>query len=259
MLISVKNATEARIAAAHPSVSVVDLKDPDAGSLGFAGPPLANGVIKTVSAIDPTKKISLACGELHQWRFGQEVSNDGFNATALADIHWEAVTFAKVGLSDQFDSAIRSEIDFDRWKRFFSRVPDHVQRVLVIYVDLFSITQAKAMIDKAASMGASVVLLDTFNKASGSTFAYYSPEECHAIFKQARSLEMMGVLAGSIELDCLPLTAKTSADLIGVRGAVCERNNSPVDEIRKNSLCQNRLDQFLTAARVVLDEERCVS
>ena len=37
MLISVKNPTEAIIAAKHPLVSIVDLKDPDSGPLGFAG------------------------------------------------------------------------------------------------------------------------------------------------------------------------------------------------------------------------------
>jgi len=70
---------------------------------------------------------------------------------------------------------------------------------VVIYVDLFSTGQAKAMVRNAVTLNASVVLLDTFNKARGNTFAYYSPSECRAIFQQARSQN----------LTCVPQWAKS--------------------------------------------------
>ena len=255
MLISVKNSLEARVAAEHPSVSIVDLKDPSTGSLGFAGTAEANEVINTVRETDPDKLISLACGELHQWRFGQEDREADFEVYELEEIDWSAVTFIKVGLSENF----AAEQDPSRLKRFFSLVPDHVRRVLVIYVDLFSTQQAMDTIRDATALNASVVLLDTFDKSRGNTFAYYSPSECQAIFRQAKSQNMMGVLAGSIDIGCLSRAAEAEADLVGVRGAVCQQDDSSVSEIRKNRLCQRRLDQFLDAARVILAEARPLS
>lgn len=255
MLISVKNSLEARAAAGHPLVSIVDLKNPSAGSLGFAGATMANEVINTVRQADPDKQISLACGELDQWRLGGDDRKADFDVCELERIDWPAVTFVKVGLSGNFAAAQ----DIGRLKRFFSLVPDHVRRVLVIYVDLFSTGQAMEAIRESAALNASVVLLDTFDKSHGNTFTYYSPLDCQAIFQQAKSQKMTGVLAGSIDVECLGRAAETGADLIGVRGAVCQQDDSPVSEIRKNSLCQRRLDQFLDAARVILAEARPVS
>ena len=236
-------------------MSIVDLKDPSAGSLGFAGAAMANEVINTVRETDADKQISVACGELQQWQFGDEDLEASIDVLELGKINWPEVTYVKVGLSGEF---ARTQ-DFDRLKRFFSLVPDHVQRVLVIYVDLFATGQAQAMIREAATLNTSVVLLDTYDKAHGNTFAYYAPLECRAIFHQAKSQNMTGVLAGSIDVGCLSLAAETGADLIGVRGAVCQQDDSPVSEIRKNSLCERRLDQFLDAARVILAEARPVT
>ena len=254
MLISVKNSFETRTAAAHPLVSIVDLKDPSNGSLGFAGAALANEIINTVREIDSDTLISLACGELHQWRFDHVDRETGFDARELAKIDWPAVTFVKVGLSGNFASSQH----VDRLERFFSHVPGNVRRVLVIYVDLFSLEQAKDMIAETAKLNASVVLLDTFDKSHGNTFSYYSPSDCQAFFQQGKCRGLMCVLAGSIDIKCLNHAAETGADLIGVRGAVCQQEGSSVGEIRKNSLCVHRLDQFLDAARVILAEARPV-
>jgi len=99
MLISVKNSSEARVAAAHRLVSIVDLKDPSAGSLGFAGAAMANEVINRIRETDANKQISLACGELYQWRFGGEDVEASFDACELGEIDWSEVTYVKVGLS----------------------------------------------------------------------------------------------------------------------------------------------------------------
>ncbi len=243
MLISVKNSHEARAAARHPLVSIVDLKDPSVGALGFAGAATANEVIEAVREIDPEKQISIACGELHQWRYGQDPVTK-FDTCELGNMQWQEVAYVKVGLSGDF--VVRK--DFDRLKRFFELVPNHVRRVLVIYVDLFSPQQAKELILGGEMLDASVVLLDTFDKSSGNTFAHYSPLQCQSIFSQVKSLGMTGVLAGAIDIVSLGDAAETGADLIGVRGAVCQNDGTALSEVRKNSLCERRLNQFLDAA-----------
>ncbi len=255
MLISVKNSNEARAAAGHLLVSIVDLKDPSAGSLGFAGAQLANEVINAVRETNLNKEISLACGELRQWRLDDADSTAPLDADQLREIDWAEVTYVKVGLSGGF--AVPQ--DFDRLKRFFELVPNHVRRVLVVYVDLFPMRQAEEMVLEATRLNASVVLLDTFEKSNGNTFAYYTALECHTIFKQAKSQKMTCVLAGAIDTRCLEEAAETGADLIGVRGAVCQQDESNASDIRKKSLCPLRLDQFLQAARVILAEVRPVS
>ena len=255
MLISVQNSFEARTAAGHSLVTIVDLKDPSRGSLGFAGPKVANEVIGVVTETNPDKQISLACGELHQWRLDSENLEAEFDISDLEDIQWSAVSFVKVGLSGNFAATQ----DLDRLKRFFAIVPNHVRRVLAVYVDLFSMEQAGELIREADTIGASVLLLDTFEKSHGDLFAYVTADQCQAIFRQAKAQNMTNVLAGSINIASLHQAAETGADLLGVRGAVCQQDDSSAGETRKNSLCRHRLDQFLEATRVILEEAPPVS
>ncbi len=269
MLISVKDSAEARIVAACPDVSIVDLKDPSAGALGFAGSAVANEVIAAITTITRRMRVSIACGELHQWSLAPHLlppqqdhihtsrsAHTAFSTNELEKINWSAVAFVKVGLSGYSrSSAVRQPL-----QDFFSLVPTHVRRVLVIYVDLLSPSQAEKLIGDLHDLGddgLSVLLLDTFDKNSGNTFAHYSSETCQGLFQQARAAGMTGVLAGSIEIADLVQAAATGADLIGVRGAVCRENVSTAPqagrhETRKNSLCPRRLEQFLDAARMIL-------
>lgn len=223
MLISVKSPAEAAIVAAADGVTVVDVKDPARGSLGFAGTAVTNEIARQISAAKPS--LSVALGELQE-----------LDVEAVRQIQWAHVDFVKVGLSGLYQGA--------RWQSellsVLANVPAAVRRVLVLYVDQIDASRAHRMIQDAHEVGLSVVLLDTFDKARGNTFAHWSATAVEDVFQSASRSGLTTVLAGSIGLADFPKALRTGADLIGVRGAVCDGD-------RSGALSRQRLENLISA------------
>ena len=236
MLISVKNLAEAHIVAANEGVSIIDVKDPLQGSLGFAGAAIVNQIAAMVqekngnsncgmigSCHSRKKLVSVALGELRN-----------LNTHDFEQIDWEKINFAKIGLSGAYKDL--------RWRNpvanFFANVPNHVSRVLVLYVDQINAAASNATLAAACKDGMSVVLLDTFDKTQGNVFAHWSETDCEKLFNAASKFAMRTVLAGSVGVSDLPFALNAGADLIGVRGAVCDKD-------RKGDLSQKRLSNFI--------------
>jgi len=237
MLVSVKSPAEATLAAATTGVTVIDVKDPTRGSLGFAGSEVTNRIAAVVKqnsslSIDVAnsgdhKLVSVALGELQYLDF-DEVSR----------INWANFDFVKLGLNGLYK--------FSRWRsplnEALAGIPQHVQRVLVLYVDQVDATAAVDMVQPAAEDGLGVVLLDTFDKSRGNIFAHWTDAEIRSVFRTSARLSMKTVLAGSIGRADLSRALAMGADLIGVRGAVC-------DGERSGNLSQQRLDELLSTYR----------
>ncbi len=242
MLLSVQNITEARIVAATDGVSIIDVKDPNQGSLGFAGPDVVNGIVDVVTNAhqesisnvslatqrrSAAPKLSVALGELLE-----------LNSADIASIDWSKIHFAKIGLNGTYaDQSWRKPLS-----DAFAPVPLHVARVLVVYVDQVPPSASAALLSAAHQDGLSVVLLDTFEKSNGNVFAHWSVSDCKKSFQSASALALTTVLAGSIGITDLNSAKQTGADLVGVRGAVCSGD-------RTETLAKPKLDEFLKAYR----------
>lgn len=237
MLISVKSPVEAAIAAAADGVNVVDVKDPSQGSLGFAGAELTNQIAAAVGRVSAgqrlqgisadRKLVSVALGELHN-----------LNLDEVRQIDWASVDFVKIGLSGLYEGNL--------WRLPLSdalaEVPSRVKRVLVLYVDQVDASSAEDIVKSARNDGLSVVLLDTFDKSNGNLFAHWAESDVDRVFGSAKRLSMTSVLAGSIGLADISRAFELGADLIGVRGAVCDGD-------RSGNLCQHRLNELLSVYR----------
>ena len=164
----------------------------------------------------------------------------------MQQIDWSKIRYAKVGLAGAYKD--------HRWRtpvaEAFADVPRQVARVLVLYVDQIAFAASHATLSAAHDDGLSVVLLDTFDKSQGNVFAHWSKIECENLFSSASKLNMKTVLAGSIGVSDLPLAVKTQADLIGVRGAVCEND-------RRSELSGRRLRDFVKVHAKAKAESNC--
>lgn len=184
----------------------------------------------------PVRKtlVSVAMGELaqHQTKHSDRIA-------------WDHIDFVKFGLAGMYHNG--------HWRRpllaAFSRIPDRVRKVLVLYVDQVDLHTAAAMLDATQDCGTnasanilasiSVVLLDTFDKTNGSAFSHWSGGDCQSLFQMAKSRDMATVMAGSINEQHLSDVQRTQADTVGVRGAVC-------DGPREGRLSAKRLESFIT-------------
>jgi uncharacterized protein (UPF0264 family) len=236
LLVSVRNAEEALIAAGH-GADIVDVKEPTRGALGFAS---SDVIAKIVSALQgnvdghPSAAydlpISIAMGELAgdstcRWR------------QRLPEDVWTGIQFAKIACHDCAVAEWPS-----RWDDWQAALPRHVLPVAVSYADhdIARSPQPEELLDLAAEGGAAAFLLDTFDKKSSHVFDFFSVSQLQALIHRAHELGPMVAVAGSLGIDDLSRVLAANPDVIGVRGAACRGD-------RDSHICARNVKQLAIA------------
>ncbi len=228
LLVSVRNVNEAVIAHSTGCLSIIDLKEPDNGSLGCVSAETAEAICDALP-IQATKSIAL--GEVSDCPLWPEC-----DPQRRRDL-LSRFRYAKIGLA-----GLAEVPDWiDKWRQAFDRVPASVQRVAVAYADS---ERAKSptvisVIESARLVEATVLLLDTFQKDRGGLSDIIPPPDLLKITKQASQAGLTVVLAGSLSARDLPMIDSLAADIVAVRGAVCRSNRSSlIDSAKIRSFAQ---------------------
>jgi uncharacterized protein (UPF0264 family) len=202
LLVSVRSADEARIALAG-GADVIDVKEPSRGSLGAADADVVATVVATVGGQVP---VSVAMGELV--------------ALGLDPVDLCGVAFAKVGLAE-----CRRLADWPaRWRATIKSWPASVQPVAVVYADWrrANAPPPNVVLAVAATIRCPALLVDTWDKSAGTLFDLWSPEDVASFCRRVREAGMAAVLAGSLAGHEVVRAVECGADLVAVRGAVCD-------------------------------------
>jgi uncharacterized protein (UPF0264 family) len=212
LLISVRDEEEAALAAAYP-IDVLDVKNPDDGSLGAVAEMTLQ---KIVSRVPASMVKSVALGELRD--FEPKV------ATELLS-HFQLV---KIGLA-----GMASVPDWQSvWRQFAASLPDNCRPVCVAYFDADA-CHAPPLIEifeLAKSNPGSPVLIDTFDKSGGGLVQRIGCDQLRMLVRGARDRDVTELaLAGSVVADQLPVLLECGPDYIGVRGAVCASGRQRLD------------------------------
>jgi len=194
MLVSVRSVAEAK-AAQEGGADLIDIKEPDRGSLGAADIDTIRAIL---NAVHPDRPVSAALGELAE---ALDISLD------------PRLRFVKYGLSN-----IRDLTALDQ------RRDCGVEIVLTIYADHHAARSLspELMIDHAIAAGYTVVLYDTFCK-DGRTLLDHLPVDQLAV--QMQRLQTAGIaiaLAGSLTMPTIEILTPLRPDWFAVRGAVCQ-------------------------------------
>jgi len=206
LLISVRNAEEARIALAG-GAEVIDVKEPSRGSLGAADSQVVAEVVAVTGGRVP---VSVAGGELLQRETNHE---------ALI-----GVSYAKVGLA-----GCRAVADWhSQWRAAISRQPAHVAPVAVVYADWrrAAAPPPDEVLAVAVQIGCPALLVDTWDKSAGGLFDHWPPSEVASFCRHARKHGLAIVLAGSLQIASLETAVRCEPNLVAVRGAVCNHGRS---------------------------------
>ena len=204
---SVRDAAEARVACEF-GASIVDVKEPNFGSLGRADWSAIDEVARTTHTCDAAIPVSVALGELAE----ADISDAATWRDRLGDI-----SFAKLGLA-------RAPDDWrTKWESIMSRLPLATQRVAVAYADWEKANspEPSRVIKFAAAHDCRVVLIDTFCKTNGGLFDVLSEPTVRSVIEQIRERGMMSAMAGSLDIASVERLLPMAPDIIGVRGAVC--------------------------------------
>lgn len=207
LLVSVRDVEEA-LCAVLGGADVIDIKEPQHGSLGAASEEVIVDICRAVKQADFSGPISAALGELR----GSAISIPG-----NTPLQW-----VKAGLSDARLSA--------NWPADWLQLQDLVRRqnagtelIAVAYADWRNCAAPSPddVIELAVASNSPGVLFDTFHKDGRDLLDHLPPSELRTLMKSVRAAGLFTALAGSISLDQLPTLTKLAPDIIAVRSAVC--------------------------------------
>jgi uncharacterized protein (UPF0264 family) len=222
LLVSVRNPLEARAAVAG-GCDVLDIKEPARGPLGMADREMMEQIADSAAACrgGAPLPVSAALGELVEWL-----------APARAFAVPRGIDYVKLG-SAGLDSPARWS---EAWHEVQSRIKPQAHGILrwvaVAYADWRAAggLEPRRVLDAARSADCDVLLIDTFDKASGSLRNLIDAAELRGLCDAAHDAGLKLALAGGLRHADVPALLAAGPDILGVRGAACAggRRSAPI-------------------------------
>ncbi len=224
VLVSPANVDEAKEAEAG-GADIIDVKNPAEGSLGANFP----WIVREISSI-VSRPVSAAIGDFN-FKPGT-AALAAYSASLWAD-------YVKIGLL-----VSRKEVP-ELARAFVRAVKENGKKtVLAAYADYYRVNSVSPMElpEIAAGYDVDVVMVDTAVKDGKGLFDHMDFQSVVEFVDKVHEYGMMCALAGSIKKEDLHMVKDAGADIVGVRGAVCENG-------REGRLRRELVEEFVRAAR----------
>ena len=203
MLASVNSIAEALLVL-NAGVDIIDLKQPALGALGALE---LDDIKQIVAAIAGRRPVSATIGDLPMQ---PELI---FNAVQL--MAETGVDYIKIGF-----------FPGDDWIGTVKKLGELAPQKLALIAVLFADTQPDLTIMATLKASGFVgVMLDTMDKQQGSLTQVLAAEQIAHFVCQAKQLQLLCGLAGSLRLTDIPELMAYHADYLGFRGALCQEHN----------------------------------
>ncbi len=212
LLVSVRSAAEA-LSALAGGADVIDVKEPNRGSLGAADDETISAIVCAVNGRAP---VSAALGEL------VDLSNSPNGDAARTIVG--GVSLFKIGLArcaalDDWQTRWQHAVD-----RLASNSNSNPRAVAVVYADWRAAQSPspRDVLRAAIQCGSPALLIDTWNKSGGTLFDHWPSADLQTFLADLRSHDISVVLAGSLTSQNAKTAARLVPDLVAVRTAACE-------------------------------------
>ncbi len=216
LLVSVRNAVEA-LAALNGGCDLLDIKEPQHGSLGMAEVDTIDNVVAAVTSDSRNVPVSVALGEVSDWTNAQQIPK------LSAQLSYAKLGTARLGSSNDWTGRWRRiRKDFDQSSRV------QFNWIAVAYVD-WQLAQGPspdavveaALSERAASPTCAGVLLDTYAKNGKSLLDWISIGDLAGVSEKIHDGGLVLALAGSLNACNVQRLAGTQPDIIAIRSAAC--------------------------------------
>jgi uncharacterized protein (UPF0264 family) len=215
LLISVREPSEVAAALAG-GATIIDVKDPAAGSLGAAAPATAGAVARAVAGRVPWtiaagEVAAATADEIRRWLDAVAVAAGGPPAAV------------KFGLAGMAGGAWR-----EAWAAALAAVPRESVRVAAAYADWrrAGAPHPLDVVAAGADLGCGVWLVDTADKSAAGLLDVCATDELVSWIEAARAAGMRVAVAGKIGLGQIPQVRRAGADVVALRSAVCSNGRS---------------------------------
>ena len=203
MLDSVNSVVEALLVLSA-EVDIIDLKQPALGALGALD---LDDIKQIVAVIAGRRTVSATIGDLPMQ---PEIV---FNAVQL--MAETGVDYIKIGF-----------FPGDDWlgtlKKLSTLVPQKQALIAVLFADTQPDLTILATLKASGFVG---VMLDTMDKQQGSLTQVLAAEQIATFVSQAKELQLLCGLAGSLRISDIPELIAYHPDYLGFRGALCQEHN----------------------------------
>jgi uncharacterized protein (UPF0264 family) len=110
-----------------------------------------------------------------------------------------------------------------QWQRALERLPDHLNRVAVVYADAEPAQSpgSDEVLTAARALSCRAALVDTFVKQGRGLLAWWRLDEVAAFVDAAHERGMLAVVAGSLTAGDIARLLPLRPDYVAVRGAAC--------------------------------------
>lgn len=179
---------------------IVDAKNPHAGALGALPHRTVRAIVDAVADRVP---VSATIGDF-------PAMHPATVCSAVDEMAATGVNFVKIGLFPSPDLA-------DCLQALAPLAQRH-HLVAVLFADLDPDFMLPA---RLAACGFTGVMLDTADKRGGGLLAHQTLPRLAEFVSQARRLNLLTGLAGSLKLADIPLLSTLNPDYLGFRGALC--------------------------------------
>lgn len=233
ILISVTNEREVADAV-EGGADIIDVKNPEEGSLGAGFPWIIEGVRKRAQN---SIEISAAIGDMPNL--------PGTASLAAVGAASSGADYVKVGLRGVsrkneaiylMEQVARAVKDYD----------DSVQVVGAGYSDVERTGSVPPLSvpEIVERSGGDIAMLDTGVKDGRNLFEFLGPEELKSFVDQAHGFGLLAALAGSLKDADVKKVAELGADVAGFRGAACSNNDR-----REGTVRRERVERIVNAAK----------
>ncbi len=208
LLISPMDKEEA-LEAIRGGADIIDIKNPEEGSLGASYP----WIVDEIKRICKDIETSATLGDVKD-SFGLV----SLGAYALSNI---GVDYIKVGfLVKDFDKAVKLARSVKKSIKFSKGKSKLILAGYGDYKEILSINPIE-LIDVAKTVGADGVMIDTYQKSGKNLLNFMKYDEISNFVKKAKENGLIVALAGSLGKNEILTLKNLKPDVFGVRGAVC--------------------------------------
>ncbi|MFW9988485.1 MAG: (5-formylfuran-3-yl)methyl phosphate synthase [Candidatus Odinarchaeota archaeon] len=242
ILISIRSFEELKTAI-DGGADIIDLKNPDEGSLGAPFPWL----IKKIRNYSNDFTLSVAIGDMPNLPGTASLASSGA-ALCGADI-------IKVGLYGprNFKEGVKL------LKSVRKTIKDINQNIFVVgagYADFTSFNGIDSLdIPTICNQaGADIAMLDTYSKNGQKLFDFIDSDKLRIFIDKTHQSGLLAALAGSLGLNDIIKVNELGADIIGFRGAACSESD------RKNGIVEiNRVRKIVKISQNLNSYKRVIS
>ena len=213
ILASIKSVDEIE-AAVRGGADIIDLKNPEEGSLGAAAP----WDIKTLKDQYNDQIISAAIGDF------PNLPNTAALAALGAAV--SGADYVKIGLLGAENAADALKV----MKNVTKAVKNYNPDIFVVgagYADYQKVNSINPLDlpEILHEAKADIVMIDTAIKDGNTLFSYFDTSALRIFVESAHSNGLQAALAGSLSISHIPILKEIRTDVIGFRTAICDNGN----------------------------------